>query len=305
MRVIRIPRPAGKRVIALGMFDGVHKGHKALIRTATEISRENGIRLRVCTFDRHPLELLQPDHPPELLSTVPEKAREMCRIGVDEMELIRFNRRMAETEPEEFLAMLRSNTDIYAVVAGWNYSFGYRGRGDADMLCRNGKAFGYRVVIVPPAKMEDGTVISSSLIRQKLHEGRTDEAAKLLGYSYTLTGNVVNGKHQGRKLGFPTANIEPWNRKALPKFGVYTCQAETDGKILPAIVNIGVQPTMPSGKVTVEAHILKEIPELYGSKIRLTLLTMLREERKFNTPEELRNQIQNDRNEAKRLFDMA
>ena len=305
MRVIQNTRPAGGRVIALGTFDGVHRGHRTLIREAKKLADEMGVPLRVCTFNRHPLEVLRPDDPPELLSTIPEKAQEMSRLGVDEMELIPFDRQTADLEPEDFLERLRNMTEVRAVVAGWNYSFGRKGRGNADLLAADGEVYGYKVRIVPPATLEDGTVISSSLVRQKLREGFIEEAAKLLGHGYTLSGTVAQGKHRGQILGFPTANIEPWKRKALPKYGVYTCLAETNDQMMPAVVNIGTQPTLPSGKVTVEAHMLDGSHDLYGRKIRLTLLAMLREEKKFDSPEELMIQIGEDREEALRLFDMA
>ena len=305
MRVIRKPLPAGGRVVALGTFDGVHKGHRALIRCARKLAEEMGVPLRVCTFDRHPLEILTPGNPPELLSTIPEKAKQMCTLGVDEMELIPFSRETAGLEPEAFLEMLRGAMDVRAVVAGWNYSFGRKGRGNAELLAADGKKNGYRTLIVPPTTMEDGTVISSTLVRQKLRDGLISEASELLGYDYTLTGTVAQGKHEGHRLGFPTANIEPWKRKALPKYGVYTCLFETETDTLPAVANIGVQPTLPSGQVTVEAHILEDCPDLYGQKVRLTPLTMLREERKFDSPAALQRQIEKDREAALKLFDMA
>ena len=229
----------------------------------------------------------------------------MCRLGVDEMELIHFDRETAAMEPEAFLERLRNTVDVRAIVAGWNYSFGRKGRGDADLLTEDGKTHGYNVLIVPPATMTDGTVISSSLVRQKLREGLISEAEDLLGHPYTLTGTVGSGKRKGHSLGFPTANVETWKRKALPRYGVYTCLLETGYEMLPSVVNIGIQPTMPSGKVTVEAHILSGNPDLYGKKVRLTLLTMLREEIRFQSPEELKAQIGKDRLEAMKLFNMA
>ena len=301
MRVINDTRRTGERVIALGTFDGVHKGHRTLIRCAKSLAAEAGVP----TFNRHPLEILRPNDPPELLSTLPEKAAQMCRLGVDELELICFNRNTADMEPEFFLQKLRNSMEIQAVVVGWNYTFGRMGRGNADMLSADGKAHGYRVIIVPPETLEDGTAISSSLVRQTLKEGKITEAGSILGYNYTITGTVAQGKHQGRTLGFPTANIEPWKRKALPKYGVYTCMLETQGQIMPSVVNIGVQPTIPSGNVTVEAHVLEPCSSMYGQKVRLTPLTMLREEKRFDSPEELKAQIEKDRNKAMELFGMA
>ena len=305
MRVIRKSCISGARVAALGTFDGVHQGHQELLKNAKVLAEQLCIPLRVCTFNRHPLEILRPDNPPELLSTIPEKARQMFRNAVDEMELITFDRHTAEMEPQEFLERLRKSMDLRAVVAGWNYTFGHRGRGNADLLLADGKKHGYRVMIVPPTTMKDGTVISSSLVRQKLQVGRISEATELLGYEYTLTGTVAQGKHKGHTLGFPTANIEPWKRKALPKYGVYTCILETKTGSFPAVTNIGVQPTIPSGKVTVEAHVLQECPELYGQKVRMSILTMLREEKQFDSPESLKRQIEKDRIEALRMLNMA
>lgn len=305
MQVLQRPHKAGERVVALGMFDGVYRGHRTLLLNAKRLADEIGVPLRVCTFNRHPLEIIRPENPPEMISTIPERASLLYGIGVDEMELIPFDQSTANMEPEVFLDRMRSFLDVRAVVAGWNYSFGRKGRGTAELLKADGEKHGYKVIIEPPATLEDGTVISSTLIRQNLKEGKTERAAELLGYQYSLTGTVAEGKHQGHGLGFPTANIEPWKRKVLPKYGVYTGLLETANDTLPAVVNIGIQPTMPSGKVTVEAHALTESPELYGQKVRLTLLKMLREERKFASPQDLTAQIERDRNEAMQLFNMA
>lgn len=305
MRVIQKPQNAGERVVALGTFDGVHRGHRALLLTAKQLADELNVPLRVCTFNRHPLEILRPDNPPVMLSTIPEKASQLFSAGVDETELIPFDRSVADLEPEQFLERMHSMITVRGIVAGWNYSFGKNGRGNADLLREDGKKHGYKVIIVPPTTLEDGTVISSSLVRRSLQDGDMQKVSELLGYTYSLTGTVAQGKHQGHKLGFPTANIEPWKRKALPKFGVYTGMLETDTEMLPAVVNIGIQPTIPSGKVTVEAHILTESPELYGQKVRLSLLKMLRPEKRFDSVEELTRQIEQDREEALRLFHMA
>ena len=305
MRVIQKPQNAGERVVALGTFDGVHRGHRALLLTAKQLADELNVPLRVCTFNRHPLEILRPDNPPVMLSTIPEKASQLFSAGVDETELIPFDRSVADLEPEQFLERMHSMITVRGIVAGWNYSFGKNGRGNADLLREDGEKHGYKVLIVPPTTLEDGTVISSSLVRRSLMDGDMQKASELLGYTYSLTGTVAQGKHQGHKLGFPTANIEPWKRKALPKFGVYTGMLETDTEMFPAVVNIGIQPTIPSGRVTVEAHILTESPELYGQKVRLSLLKMLRPEKRFDSVEELTQQIEQDREEALRLFHMA
>ena len=172
MRVIYGNEKSGGRVVALGTFDGVHRGHQALLTTAKAYSREHGIPLRVYTFDRHPLDVIAPEHAPQILTTLPEKMSRMCRFGVDELQLVRFDREMADMKPEAFLDRLRETMDVRAVVAGWNYSFGRKAGGDAEMLRRDGEKYGYDVLIEQPVTRKDGTAISSSLIREELLAGK-------------------------------------------------------------------------------------------------------------------------------------
>ena len=305
MRVIQRPYPTDGRVVALGTFDGVHLGHQSLLNLAASAAKTHGVPLRVCTFNRHPLDVIRPKSAPEQLTTIPEKATLMSSLGVDEMELINFDRTMADLEPGAFLKRLHTTMRVKAVVAGWNYTFGRRGEGNAVTLREDGRKNGYDVIIVPPVRTDNGTAISSTLIRQWLAEGNVDEAGKLLGYPYMLTGTVAQGKHQGQRLGFPTANIEPWHRKALPRFGVYACLLRYSGGTLHAVTNIGVQPTLPSGRVTVEAHVLESCPELYGRKVRIFLTHMLREEKQFESTGQLKEQIEQDRLATLKYFNMA
>lgn len=302
MRVIRGAEKAGARVVALGTFDGVHLGHQTLLKTAKAYAKDHGIPLRVYTFDRHPLDVIAPEQAPKILTTLPEKMSKMCRLDVDEVQLVPFDRSMADMKPEDFLARLRERMQVCAVVAGWNYTYGKRAGGNAEMLREDGEKHGYDVLIEQPVTRPDGTVISSSLIREELQAGHTEEADSLMRGPYTLSGTVEEGKHEGHRLGFPTANIAYPARKVLPAYGVYTCLIDTAETFYPGVVNIGVQPTLPSGKVTVEAHALEGSPELYGRKVRLTILERLRGEVKFNSIEELKHQIQQDRARAVRLF---
>ena len=306
MRVIRGTEKTGARVVALGTFDGVHLGHQALLKTARAYAEKSGIPLRVYTFDRHPLDVIAPEQAPKILTTLPEKLSRMCLLGVDEVQLVSFDRTMADMEPEAFLARLRELIDVRAIAAGWNYTFGKKAGGNAEMLRKDGEANGYDVLIQEPVTRTDGMPVSSSLIREELRAGNTDEADTLMRGPYTITGTVVEGKHEGRRLGFPTANIAYPEKKVLPAYGVYTCLMETaKGELYSGIVNIGLQPTLPSGKVTVEAHALAGKPELYGKKVRLTVIERLRAEHKFNTVEELEEQIALDKERALRLFNMA
>lgn len=303
MKVIWNGKTGGGRVVALGTFDGVHRGHRELLETGIRCAREHGVPLRACTFDRHPLEVIRPEAAPKILTTIPEKAALMAMIGVDEMQLIPFRKETADTEPEDFLDWLRETTDVRAVVAGWNYTFGRKGRGNAEMLREDGKRHGYEVVILPPVTAGDGTILSSSAVRERIAAGKIPEAEEMLGHGYQLSGTVRDGKHIGHRIGVPTANVAADPRKQLPAYGVYPCFLETADEQYRAVVNIGVQPTIPSGRVTVEAHVLEGTPELYGTRVRLTIGKMIREERRFASPEELTAQIRKDREEAARWFE--
>ena len=192
MRVIWNQEPGGERVLALGTFDGVHRGHQALIAAGKAYARERGILLRVSTFDRHPLEVLCPERTPRMLTTQREKVIWIHRYGADETQILPFTRKTAEMEPEDFLRQLRETIRLRAVAAGWNYTFGRGGRGNAEMLREDGEKHGYEVLIVPPVKTEDGEIISSTLIRDRLRESRIGEAREMLGHDFH-PGRVFRG----------------------------------------------------------------------------------------------------------------
>ncbi len=293
---------AGGRVVVLGTFDGVHRGHQELLRQGKQLSGRLGAPMRVYTFDRHPLEVLFPERAPGLLTDPLERAAKMAECGADELRILTFDRAMARRTPEEFLALLGQECRVCAVVAGWNYTFGRNGAGSADTLYAAGRAGGYETVIVPSVKTEAGEIISSSAIRQKLMTGDLQGANAMLGYPFSLEGEVVGGKHMGSRLGVPTANIRPPERKQLPARGVYICELLSGREKWEAVVNIGLQPTLPSGRETVEAHALEGRPELYGCRAEIRLLERLRGEIRFGSPEELKNQISRDIGKARAFF---
>jgi len=302
MKILRETTTAGPRVLALGMFDGMHRGHQELIRQAARAAREAGVPLRVCTFDRHPLEVLRPAQAPRRLQTAREQAESIERLGAEELRVFPFTRETAALSPEAFLDQLARECGIRTIAAGWNYTFGSRGAGSPETLRREGAARGFQTLIVPPVRDERGETVSSTAIREKLSAGDLEGANRMLGAPYEISGTVVNGKHEGSRIGFPTANIRAEEHKLLPAFGVYACRMDCGEASWDAVVNIGTQPTLPSGQVTVEAHALGAHEDLYGRQARVRLMKFLRPERRFDSVAALIAQIAKDKEETKNFF---
>ena len=302
MRILRDPKALQPCVLVLGMFDGVHRGHQALLMAGLTLAEENGLLLNVCTFEPHPMRVLRPESAPPLLTTLTERARLMADFGVDNLCILSFNMETAAQSPEDFMAALVENYQPKHVVCGFNFTFGHRGMGNGESLRAYGQTHGFEVTIVPEVVL-GGESVSSTRIRGLLEKGSIYEATRLLGHSYTLSGRVMDGKHIGRTMGYPTANVAIPRGKVLPAFGVYACWMQAGACIYPAVVNVGRHPTLPEGSETVEAYALDEELSLYGQKVRLLFLDFLRPEKKFDSVEQLKQQIDRDAQEARDYFD--
>lgn len=305
MKILRDPNRMSPCVLVLGMFDGVHRGHQALLMRGGELAQEMDFPLNVLSFEPHPLRVIAPERCPAMLNTLPEKARIMQSFGVDNLCITTFNQARADQSPEEFMAELVETYAPVVVVCGFNFTFGRGGAGTGRMLRDYGKKHGFRTVIVPEVIVE-GETVSSTRIRRLLAQGDIPMVNRLLGTGYTLSGPVEDGKHLGRTMGFPTANVRIPSTKALPAFGVYDCWLETaDGAYHPAVVNVGRHPTLPEGHVTVEAHVLARDGEeiaLYGQHVRLSFMRFQRPEVCFDSKEALQEQITRDAEEARAYF---
>ena len=292
----------GETVVAFGMFDGVHEGHARLMRTANELAALHDLTSVVYTFSSHPMATFAPDRVPPQLETRSEKVRMIAQLGVDAAVLRPFDRAYAALSPEEFVRSFAGTLHPRHVVIGFNYSFGCKGAGKAEDMIRLGKAYGFETHVVPEVQM-DGQPVSSTRIRAAVSAGDMEEAEKLLGRPYALCGVVEHGKQLGRRLDFPTANLS-WDRsKALPPKGVYAALAYVRGNWYMAAVNIGEHPTAPGGKMTVEANLIGyEGEEFYGCHMRLLLCRQLREEKKFDSLEALREEVMRNRSQTIAYF---
>lgn len=297
MRILRDPASLPSCVLALGTFDGVHRGHQALLMKGGELAKAKGCPLAACTFEPHPLRVLRPEAAPSLLTTLPERAALMAAYGVDVLCVTTFTRARADQSPEAYMAELERTFHPAAVVCGYNFSFGQGGRGHGETL----RDAGFETVVVPEVTM-DGAGVSSSRVRQALQAGDLSLATRLMGHAYTLTGRVADGKHIGRTMGFPTANVTVSRDKALPAFGVYACWLETGTGYYPAVVNVGRHPTLPEGSVTVEAYALDASLSLYGQRVRLTFLKFQRPEQVFDGIDALQEQIARDTEACRAYF---
>lgn len=296
-RLEDLHRASGPPCLALGVFDGVHAGHRAVIGAAVSAARGCGGVAGVVTFDPHPIRVLAPDKAPRrLLASLDHKAGILQGLGVGLMCAVKFHQEFARMEAEEFVALLVAGAggDLRMVSVGEDWRFGHGRRGDVEMLREAGVRAGFEVVAVPPVMM-DGERVSSTRIRQAIRDGSLAAAARMLGRPYSVAGVVVEGRKLGRQLGFPTANLTVSDEQ-LPPEGVWVVEVGTGGgERWRGVANLGRRPTVDDGGPrTLEVHLLDFSGELYGKWIEVEFTRFLRAERKFGSLEELRDQIGRD-----------
>ena len=294
MQIVRglesFPPDSAPSAVALGAFDGIHLGHRAILGTAVTQARHDTLRALACTFDRHPMEVLQPDRAPLPITTLEERLELIAETGIDTTVVIPFTPAVAGIEAQTFVRdVLVGTLKAREIVVGFNHRFGRGARGDAKLLEALAATLSFRAHIVP-ALMVDGVAVSSSEIRAALQRGDLPDAARLLGRPYSIRGEVVRGAGRGRTLGFPTANVKTDRPLGLP-VGVYVCRLTVGGRQHQAVVNVGFRPTFGETELAVEAHVLDFTGDLYDERVTLTFVRRLREERKFPSVDALREQI--------------
>src|SRR4051812_10463398 len=286
------PRPARWKqpVLALGNFDGVHRGHRKILDRLNRVAVERGVTSVVMTFDPHPPRVVRPDKAPPLLMTTAQKLKAIAAAGVQGAAIVRFTAELSRWDPETFVrSVLVDWLRVSEVWVGANFLFGHDRAGNFSLLRILGGRYGFRAEKIDPVRYKE-FVVSSTRIRRLVSEGRVDEAGALLGHHYFIDGTVVRGDARGREIGFPTANLETAN-ELLPPPGVYATTAAIDGIEHPSVTNIGTRPTFGGGAMRVETHLLSGSPDLYGTRMRLSFVQRLRDERAFADVDALRAQI--------------
>lgn len=291
-----------RRVIALGFFDGVHLGHGSLLKRARKLADGYGCRAAAVTFDRQPASVIRGEAPLLLSSPSDREYLMKSLYGIDEVEFLHFGRTLMEMDWESFLQnCLLDEPGTCHLVCGFDYRFGHRGEGNAELLRSFCEGRGIGCDVLPELKV-DGIPVHSSTIRALLQEGRLEEAQRLLGHPYLLSGCVVSGKQLGRTLGTPTANLElPTDLLPLPA-GVYVTEADTGDAVFPAVTNVGCCPTVGGSRMTVESWLLDYSGNLYGKPLRLSFLKQLRGEVRFPSLEQLQAAILRDGENAREYF---
>lgn len=285
-------------VATIGFFDGVHRGHQYLIRQVKMAADNLGMSSMVITFNRHPREVLNADYKPEMLNTFDEKIYRLSLTNVDNCAVLNFDKELAAMDAQEFMTkVLRDKLNVHTLIIGYDNHFGHGSNDGFDDYVRYGRKVGIDVVRAKVFVI-NGVNVSSSVVRSFLSDGEVEMAAKCLGYPYMLTGRVIDGAHEGRKLGFPTANLDLGGcNKIIPSGGVYAVKARLENTVemKHAMLNIGVRPTLSSsGKMSVEAHLLHFEDDIYGKELSVSFIHRMREEKKFENKTELIEQLKAD-----------
>jgi riboflavin kinase/FMN adenylyltransferase len=290
-------------VLALGNFDGLHRGHMKIVERVHRTALERGATPVVLTFDPHPTRVVRPEKAPRVLMNEAQKLEVLAAAGMRGVAIVRFTAELSRWDPETFVRLVLVEwLGVAEVWVGGNFLFGRNRSGTFAVLRSLGEKFGFRADKIDPVCVR-GAVVSSTRVRRLLAEGRVDEAGVLLGRHFFVDGQVVGGDERGRALGFPTANLRT-DSEMVPPHGVYATIAKTADGFQPAVTNIGVRPTFEGGGApTIETHLLRGGRDLYGEHLRLYFVQRLRDEQAFASAEALRARIDQDCREARALFD--
>lgn len=303
-----MPSTAAPCAATVGFFDGVHRGHRYLIEKVKAVAASRGLQSTVVTFDRHPRLVLHTDFQPRLLTTNGEKSALLSATGVDNCAVLHFDEDMAVLSAREFMqSVLRDRLNVRVLITGYDNRFGHNRAEGFDDYVRYGRELGIEVVPADAFTL-NGVRVSSSVVRSFLSAGEAGMAAMCLGYRYKISGKVVGGYHEGRKMGFPTANIDVADMlKLMPEAGVYAVRASVEGVAQPldGMMNIGTRPTFDGSTTTLEVNLFGFSGDIYGRGITVEFHQRLREERKFGSVKKLIEQLERDKVEAEKVLNVG
>ena len=282
-------------ILTLGTFDGVHQGHKKIIKQLINESRKNNLRSFILTFFPHPRNVLKSNSEVKSISTLEEKTEIFSKLGVQELIIQDFDKSFSSMTAGEFIELLVNNLNLKKIIVGFNHKFGKNRSADINVLKSYSFKYNFEVIEIKAFEIKD-LEISSTRIRNSIDNGNIERCNSFLGYNFNVLGKVIKGKSIGKSIGFPTANLDIIvNYKILPKNGVYLVKSTVEKKELYGMMNIGFNPTFGMNKKTIEVHFFNYNNDLYNKEIKVELLKFIRDEIKFETIEKLQTQLNSDR----------
>jgi len=293
--------PQGESLLTIGVFDGVHAGHRYLLEKLQQRAAEKNLLSGVVTFSPHPQSVLHQHNQLPWLSSLEDRVRAFRELGINIVAVLTFTPKVAQLSARDFVSLLKKHLKMRGIMVGPDFALGRGGEGNINLLRALGHEMKFSVEVIPPYTI-NGEVVSSTLIRQALIQGDMRRVERLMGRYFYLRGKVITSDKRGRVLGFPTANLDIRPQQALPGNGIYATIAQVDGKRFPSATNIGIRPTFGEGEKIVETHLLNYKGDLYGKDMSLEFVQKLRDEQRFPSSEELKVQIEKDVREVEAIL---
>ena len=288
-------------IATIGTFDGIHIGHQKILNSLARFAKENSLKSVVITFDPHPRKIINKKNSIELINTIEEKKEKLKTLGIDYLIVQKFDEKFSETEANKFVEILKNNINIEKLIVGYDHRFGKNRNADINDLKKYGKELNFEVIEIDALEIEEVN-ISSTKIRSAIQDGNIRLANSYLGYNFFLSGKVVKGHSRGKELGFPTANLKIDEDKIIPKNGVFLVKSKIDHQDIYGMMNIGYNPTFNNKSKKIETHFFKLNKNLYGKIIKIELLEYIREEKRFETVDDLIQRLKLDREKCLKLI---
>ena len=288
-------------IATIGTFDGIHIGHQKILNSLARFAKENSLKSVVITFDPHPRKIINKKNSIELINTIEEKKEKLKTLGIDYLIVQKFDEKFSETEANKFVEILKNNINIKKLIVGYDHRFGKNRNADINDLKKYGKELNFEVIEIDALEIEEVN-ISSTKIRSAIKDGNIRLANSYLGYTFFLSGKVVKGHSRGKELGFPTANLKIDEDKIIPKNGVYLVKSKIDHQDIYGMMNIGYNPTFNNKSKKIETHFFNLNKNLYGKNIKIELLEYIREEKRFETVDDLIQRLKLDREKCLKLI---